>query len=61
VGSYVKFFTFGPKLERLDIDISLPAGLVVPKAVSLDYLVVTFKCTKGELRNGNEAVSVKRP
>jgi hypothetical protein len=61
VGSDVQFFAIGPKRERLDIVISLPAGLVVPKAVSFDDLVVTFKCTKGDLRKGNEAVSIKRP
>lgn len=61
VGFDVPFYTFGEKHERLDIIISIPKNLDVPKAVFLDKLSVTFRCKEGNINQGNEAVLITRP
>ena len=61
VGGKVNFRAYGPKGSTLNVTISIPKNLSVPKAVSGDKLIVTFKCTQGDLRQGNVAVEIKRP
>ena len=59
-GSYVDFRnSYGN--SRLDIRVYIPKSLSVPKASYGDNLLVTFICRDGDLRNGNEAISITRP
>jgi hypothetical protein len=55
VGRDVKFMTLGPKGERLDLVITLPKALTVPEVGRGDMVMITFLCTRGSLREGNEA------
>ncbi len=61
VGSRVDFHGLGPKGAKLSMTITLPNEISVPRAVTLDRVLVTFICSQGRLNSGNEAVSVKRP
>jgi hypothetical protein len=55
LGRAVKFRTSGPKGERLDLVITLPRDSEVPEVGHGDVVTVTFVCTRGSLREGNEA------
>jgi hypothetical protein len=55
VGRDVKFMNSGPKGERLNIVITIPAGLSVPDVARSDEVSVTFLCSLGNLSRGNEA------
>jgi hypothetical protein len=61
VGREVKFTTSGPRGERLNLVINIPADLPVPEAGYSDEVSVTFVCTRGDLRKGNEAMSIETP
>jgi hypothetical protein len=61
VGRDVRFTTRGPRGERLDLAIRIPEGLSVPEAGNGDEVFVTFVCTRGSLREGNEARTVQLP
>jgi hypothetical protein len=61
VGRDVKFTTTGPRGEQLNLVITIPEGLSVPNAGNSDEVVVTFVCTRGDLRQGNEARSIEAP
>jgi hypothetical protein len=61
VGRYVKFSATGPKGERLSLVVKIPANLTVPEVGSSDEVRVTFICTRGDLRQGNEARSIEKP
>jgi len=60
-GRDVRFYTRAPNGGRLNIVLSLPAGLPVPNVGYLDRVEVTFVCKDGSLRSGNEARSIVRP
>lgn len=40
--------------------ISIPKNINIPSAGSTDDLFITFKCTKGTTKDGNEALSIVR-
>jgi hypothetical protein len=61
VGRDVKFTTPGGRGERLELVIRLPEGLSVPEAGKGDEVFVTLVCTRGSLRQGNEARAVETP
>jgi hypothetical protein len=61
LGRDVRFTTRGPKGERLDLVIKIPEGLAVPEAGTADEVFVTFVCTRGSLREGNEARTIQTP
>jgi len=61
IGRDVKFTAVGPKGERLNLVITIPAGLAVPAVGQSDEVSVTFVCTRGNLRQGNEARAVESP
>jgi hypothetical protein len=61
VGRNVKFGATGPKGERLSLIIKIPENLTVPEVGSSDEVRVTFTCTRGDLRQGNEARSIEKP
>jgi hypothetical protein len=59
LGRDVKFTTRGPKGERLDLFIKIPEGLSVPEVGNSGEVFVTFVCTRGMLRQGNEARAIQ--
>ena len=59
VGRDAKFTTFGPKGERLNLVITIPAGLAVPQVGNSDDVRVWLFCKRGELKQGNEAKSIE--
>ncbi len=61
VGKEAKFSAAGPKGEKLSLVIKIPAGLLVPEVGNADEVRVTFLCTLGNLRQGNEAKSIELP
>jgi hypothetical protein len=61
VGRDVRFTTLGSRGERLDVAIRIPEGLTVPEVGNADEVFVTFVCTRGSLRQGNEARAVELP
>jgi hypothetical protein len=60
VGRDVKFRTVSPKGEVLNLVISIPAGLDVPDVGPSEEVSVRFVCTRGSLRQGNQAQSIER-
>ena len=60
-GKEVKFSAAGPKAERLNLVIKIPAGLTVPEVGQSDSVRVTFTCTQGSLSQGNEARLIELP
>ena len=58
-GSYVNFKGYYGN-SSLDIRVYIPKSLSVPKAAYGDRVMVTFICKDGDLRNGNEAISISR-
>src|SRR5262249_52735794 len=60
VGRDVKFRTAEPKGEQLHLVITIPKDLPVPDASPSDELSVRFACTRGNLRQGNEAKSIEK-
>jgi hypothetical protein len=60
VGRDVKVAALGPKGEREPFVITIPQGLAVPDVGHADEVSVTFVCTRGSLRQGNEARLVER-
>jgi hypothetical protein len=61
VGRDAKFVTLGPKGERLSLVITIPQDLPVPDAGAAEDLRVTFVCSRGDLRRGNEAKAIEKP
>jgi hypothetical protein len=61
LGRDVLFATLGPKGERLDLVIRIPETLSVPEVGAADEVFVTFVCTQGSLRRGNEARTIQAP
>jgi hypothetical protein len=59
VGRDARFTTRGPRGERLDVAIHIPEGLPVPEAGNAAEVFVTFVCTRGSLRQGNEARAIQ--
>ncbi len=55
---YVPFTANGPKGERIVLVIRLPENISIPEAASGDEVVVTFVCSRGDLRQGNVATAV---
>jgi hypothetical protein len=60
VGRDVKFTTVAAGGERLDLVITIPQGLSVPDVGRSEEVSVTFVCTRGDLRQGNEARLIER-
>jgi hypothetical protein len=61
LGRDVHFTTRGPKGERLDLVIRISEDLSVPEVGSAGEVFVTFVCTRGSLRQGNEARAIQTP
>jgi hypothetical protein len=61
VGRDVKFRALGPRGEQLRLVITIPPGVPVPEVGNADEVIVTFVCTRGNLRQGNEARSIESP
>jgi hypothetical protein len=59
LGRDVKFTTRGPKGERLDLVVKIPESLAVPEVGNSGEVFVTFVCTRGSLRQGNEARAIQ--
>jgi hypothetical protein len=57
-GQEVKFLKTGPRGELLSLVIKLPQDLSIPEPSS-DSVSVTFVCTRGSLRQGNEAKAIE--
>jgi hypothetical protein len=55
VGRDVKFTTTGPGSDRLNVVIKIPEGFAVPEVGQSEEVSITFLCTRGALREGNEA------
>jgi hypothetical protein len=60
VGKEVEFTTLGPKGEQLKLVITIPHGVSIPDD-TLDEAFVTFVCSRGELRRGNQARIIEKP
>jgi hypothetical protein len=60
VGRDVKVAAIGPKGQREPFVITIPQGLAVPEIGQADEVSVTFVCTCGNLRQGNEARLIQR-
>jgi hypothetical protein len=59
VGKDVKFAALTKNKQRLEIKITIPDGLEVPKAGYGDVVKVTFVCKDGNLQRGNEATAIE--
>jgi hypothetical protein len=57
---YVKFAATGSGGARFFLVIRLPEGITIPEAVQGDEVEVTFVCSRGDLRQGNEATALVR-
>ena len=60
-GRDVRFTAAGPNGQQLKIIITVPPGLMVPDAETSNEWRVTFTCTRGSLRQGNEAKEFAKP
>ena len=60
VGRDVKVAAKGPKGENLSFVITIPPGLSVPDAGYGDEVRVAIVCTRGSLREGNEARLIEK-
>jgi len=60
VGRDVKVAAKGPKGENLSFVITIPPDLSVPEAGYGDEVRVALVCTRGSLREGNEARSIEK-
>jgi hypothetical protein len=60
VGKDVEFTTLGPKGEQLKFVITIPQGVSIPDDTS-DEAFVTFVCSRGDLRRGNQARIIEKP
>ncbi len=60
-GREVRFSIPEAKAERTQIVIKIPEGLSAPDNRRGDEVRVTFVCTQGSLRVGNEAKSIQLP
>lgn len=58
-GRPVQFRADGPKGEKVDVTVKMPAG-ELPNAKFGDPVLVTFVCSQGHLANGNDASKVIR-
>jgi hypothetical protein len=56
----VKFTASDPKGARGNLVIRIPETISIPEAASGDEVVVTFACSRGELRQGNEAKAIEK-
>jgi hypothetical protein len=61
VGKNVKFTTVTKDGQSLNIAISIPADLEVPEAGKSERVFVTFVCTQGNLKQGNQAKVIDFP
>jgi hypothetical protein len=61
VGRDVKFTALTPQGQRLELTVRIPEGLSVPAVGKSDEVLVTFVCTRGSLRQGNEARAIEVP
>jgi hypothetical protein len=61
VGQDVHFTTTGPHGERISLVIKIPPGVSVPEVGPTEQVSVTFLCTRGNLREGNEAKIIEKP
>jgi hypothetical protein len=60
-GQEVQFTTLGPKGEQLKLVITIPQEVSLPNVGPSDDVMVTFVCTQGSLRQGNQAKAVQIP
>jgi hypothetical protein len=60
-GQEVQFTTVGPKGEHLKLVIAIPQEMSLPNVGPSDDVMVTFVCTQGSLRQGNQAKAVQIP
>ena len=57
---YVQFAAHGSGGERFSLVIRLPENIALPEAARGDEVEVTFVCSRGDLRQGNEATALVR-
>jgi hypothetical protein len=55
----VNFTARDPRGERFLVVIRIPETISIPEAASGDEVDVTFTCTRGDLRQGNEAKTIE--
>jgi hypothetical protein len=55
----VKFTARGPRGEHLGLVIWVPENVSIPEVARGDEVIVTFTCSRGDLREGNEARSIE--
>jgi hypothetical protein len=60
-GQDVKFTTTGPQGERINLVIKIPQGVSVPEVGQKEQVSITFICSHGNLREGNEAKIIEKP
>jgi len=60
VGRDIRVAATAPKGERLSFVITIPPGLPVPDAGYSDDVRIALICTRGSLREGNEAKAIER-
>ena len=60
INRYVTFTANGAEGEHLLLVIRIPENISVPEAAQGDAVVVTFVCSRGHLRQGNEATSIEK-
>jgi hypothetical protein len=61
IGRDVKFKATGTKGERLNVVVRIPDGVSAPEVGQGDEVSLTFLCSRGSLRQGNEAKIIERP
>jgi hypothetical protein len=57
---YVQFAANGSGGEKFSLVIRLPENVSIPEAARGDEVEVTFVCSRGDLRQGNEATALVR-
>jgi hypothetical protein len=61
IGQDVAFVSTGPQGGRLRVVIRIPEGISLPEIESSQEVSITFICTRGMLKQGNEAKIVEKP
>jgi hypothetical protein len=60
VGKDVKFAAMSKNQKRIEVKITIPDGIDVPKVVTADVVKVTFLCKDGNTQHGNEAKTIEK-
>ncbi|HLW66990.1 MAG TPA: hypothetical protein VKS79_16870 [Gemmataceae bacterium] len=60
VGKDVKFAAMSKSMKRIEVKITIPDGVDVPKVGTGDIVKVTFLCKDGNTQRGNEAKTIEK-